>query len=127
MHSGGAVAPIQPLPRRRVALTHQLQQSLCLRRQILIDERLNPRGVRIHQQRFGGGCGLRLVKLLSGFDRDLMFAVGDQLPDAGLHSSTESGPIQSGCNGARRWPVLLKSMPHQFQALSSRGMLPNYA
>jgi hypothetical protein len=41
---------------------------LGLDRQVLIDERLNPRGVRIHQQRFGGGRGLRLVNLLGGFD-----------------------------------------------------------
>src|SRR6266568_1337062 len=85
MHSVGAVAPTQPLPRGRVALTHQFEQSLCLRR----------------------------MNLLSGFDRDLMFAVGDQLPDAGLRSSTESGSIKSGCSrGAGRWPVLLKSVPH---------------
>ena len=120
--SGGAVTPVQPLPRGWVALPHQLQQSLCLRRQVLIDERLNPGGVRLHQQRFGGGRGVRLVNLFGSFDRDLMFAVGDQLPDAGLRSGTESALIQSRCgSGAGRWPVLRKLCPTRSSRLFLLG------
>ena len=77
MRSDGAVALLESLPCGRVALLHQLEQRLCLHCQVLIDERLNSRPVRIHQQSFRGGRALRFVNLFGGFERDFRFTVGD--------------------------------------------------
>ena len=96
--------------------------------QILIEKRLNPRRIRVHQQCFGGGRALRLVNLLGGFDGNLIFAVGDQLPDAGLRRRTGRRLLQSGRGGCgRRRPFVLSFVPHAVPGSFLLGGCYNYA
>src|SRR5580693_8940879 len=65
------------------------------------------------------------MNLLGGFDRDLIFAVRDQVPDAGLRRGAESR-FQSGrrSRSAGRRQVFLKFVPHVVAGSVVSGDVP---
>src|SRR5207249_277053 len=73
---------VETRPGGWVALAREIEQGLRLQGQILLHEGRNARRIGVHEQRFGGGAVLGFMNLFGLFERDFLFAVGDELPDA---------------------------------------------
>src|SRR5207249_270599 len=93
-------------------------QSLRLHGEVLPQEKVDPRGVGLHQQNLGGGATLHLMDLFGSFERGFLFAVGDQLPDARLRAGADSlgAWIEGGIDG-------LELLRHVVRLLISLGVL----
>src|SRR5207253_9987934 len=102
--------------------------SLCRDGEALPAQGPDARRVRMHRQRFGGGRTLRLVNSLGAVERDLGFAVGDQLSDTCFGRFAVRLPVQSRRRGAvEMWLAMLEFLRHAVPARAFlSGVFLNY-